>query len=98
MLRRSSMRKLLTRERATLLKFGPVMMFLPADPRKPSAGAVKAAGLNQRSGEEPPVGVKETPDTRLGRAEFSSVASRSGSPSIRTEKGTPELNDTMLLI
>src|SRR3989454_3169712 len=96
-LRCSSMRKFLTIERSTLLKFGPVRMFLPDEPRNPGTGGANAAGLNQTFGVGPPGGVKLTPGSRLGRPALSSVPSWSASPRSRTLKGTPEASDTIVL-
>src|SRR5258708_23838410 len=81
----------LTTEKSTLLKSGPLRIFLPAVPRKPGTGGAKAAGLNQRSGVPPPGGLRLTPEVKFGREALSLAAARSGSPPTRTLEGKPEL-------
>src|SRR6267143_3471329 len=87
----------LTTEKSTLLKSGPLRIFLPAVPRKPGTGGPKANGLNQRLGVLPFGGLRLIPEIKFGREALSLVASRSGSPSTNTVKGNPELMVTMEL-
>src|ERR1700704_4967186 len=79
-------------DRSMVANPGPCRVLRPAFPLNPLPGKPNAAVLTQLSGVRPPAGLVETPGTTSGRFTLSVLTSRSESPGMIGEKGTPLAN------